>query len=179
VHRAADAVQGDPVAGRERLRGADPRHDLDLERDPGADLVEHRQRPVVQPRVAPDQERAGLTIGQRGHEPLEHAGAQAPPLGDRLVAASPRRVLGGDDARRTLHVAGDDLPPQLDQLALLVGLLEQEQHVGRVERADGLHRHVLRIAGADPDHEQHSSRYVHNAASVVHTLTSASLAVAP
>ncbi len=54
----------------------------------------------------------------------------------------------------SLDVALADLAAQIDEVVLLVALLDDEEHVDLVERADRLCGHVLGIAGADADQQQ-------------------------
>ena len=62
-----------------------------------------------------------------------------------------------DAVRRALDVALADLAPQVDEVVLLLALLDDEEDVDGVERADRLRGHVLGIARADADQRGASS----------------------
>ena len=161
-HRPADAVERDPVAGGERVQGADPGDHLVVEH--AAESGHHGERRLVERGVAPDEERPGLAVSQmlvqRGAPLL---GALLAPQADRrgVVRGLPPRTRWIGELDRAVRaggaVAGDDLPAQGDELVGAV-LGHDEQHVEAVQCLDGLDRDVVRVAGADADQQQPRAR---------------------
>jgi len=66
------------------------------------------------------------------------------------------RISNLDDAVRRGHVPRQNRPPQVRKFPLLGSLIEDEEHVGAVQRIDSLQREVIRVAGADTDDENMS-----------------------
>src|SRR5690554_4053998 len=56
-------------------------------------------------------------------------------------------------AGRIGHIAGDDLAAQISQIGLVAPLVGDKQHIGPVERIDGLNGDVLGIASPDTHDE--------------------------
>ena len=124
------------------------------------DLLGDRERAVVERRVAPDHEGAALAgrelardrlgVEQRaGVPPGLHGGAVG---GGRAVALGIAQLHRA--VRRPLDVALADLTAQIDEIVLLLALLDDEEDIDLVERADRLRGHVLGVARPDPDQQQ-------------------------
>lgn len=117
-HRAADPVERDPVACGQSMNAADPRHHLIVEGHASSfeDPVEHRDRAVIQRRVAPDQERAALVLPELVPDrSLPNLGTPRPPILNRGSVRGSGPVtprLGHPDHTRgaiSLEVAAADL----------------------------------------------------------------------
>ena len=160
LHGAGDAVERDPVARRQRRDRADPRHDVELERDVPArrDVVEHRDRAVVERGIAPDEKRAARAVGEVVADvALPDVRAPAPPVLDGLDVGVRRaialRVAHRDDPLRAARdVARDDLPPRaVASSARAPGLSMTKRTSAPVSALHRRDRDVVGVAGADPD----------------------------
>ncbi len=144
------------MSGRQRLDRGDPRDDVVVDLDVLGHRVEDPQRAVVQRRVAPRQEGAdavGREFAFDGVGP--DGGPRRMPVGDGLpvvVVLGARRV--GEFDEPVAGLADEplaDLSPQRHQIVLRFALVHREEHLGVVERADGLRRHVVGVACPDTD----------------------------
>ena len=127
-------------------------------------MPEDPQRAVIERRIAPDQQpHPALRPGMRREQP-----AIGSPRSPGATSSTPRRygprriahrqVELHHPRRRVLQVPPADLPPELRQIVLRRPLARHQHQIAGVERPDRLHRHVLRVAGPDPDqHQMHRS----------------------
>ncbi len=160
----ADPVQRDAVAGGEGVQAAYSGNDVPLEGDvaAGGQFLDDADGSVVERGVAPDENGADAVLLEFfGDHPLEDLGASVVPVLHRLAVGGGGAValgVGGLDetvvgARGSADVALADLAAQLDQVVLGAALVDQEEHVHRVQGLDGLDGDVVGVAGPDPDEQ--------------------------
>ncbi len=164
--RRADLVQGDAVAGRQRLDRGDARNDAQVEQHLSAQPFDNAQSAVIERGVAPDQEARLAAVGQ-GLAQGAHPG-----LGDRVMPIiDPLPIIGrGLVADRQIElmqarpwcaqVAGADLAAEFREVFLVGAFARDQQRVDLVHRRDGLLREVSRVAGADADQDQREAHSV-------------------
>src|SRR5262249_33136563 len=121
--------------------------------------LQNAERAVVQRGVAPPQKPPALALAELLHdEPLVDPGTCRPPVADGGgVGGAARgpvalRVARLDHAVRPLrNVCLENVPAQLDQVRLHLALVEDEEHVGGLERLDRLESQLVGVARSDAD----------------------------
>lgn len=163
----ADAVERDSVGRRQGVHARHAGDDRILERHPvaGQDVVDDPQRAVVERRVAPDQERTDPVVAELDGDGLgEAVGARGVPVGHGVGVGSRGavswRVGDLDDAvaGRVADVPAQDLVAHRQQPRLRGALVDDEQHLGPVQRLDGLDGDLVRVSWADTDDEDVAHR---------------------
>ena len=141
----------------ERLDRGDARNDVVVDVDALGDHVKDAQGAVVQRRVAPGQEGPDAVVAEFVEQGLRpEVRARRVPGVDGLVIVAGLGALGvgkfDEAVAGFADEPGADLAAQRDQIVLLGALVHGEEHVGVVQRGNGLRRDVVGVTRSDADY---------------------------